>query len=65
MHTMRYDKEKTQWEVGYFEPADDGGEDWHRLEFFDHQRDAERYVNYLNGGEGKAFAWAGIKGQQT
>lgn len=55
MHYMRFIKEDRQWAVGYFEPTDDGGEDWHALETFDSEHEAERYVNYLNGGSGEPF----------
>jgi hypothetical protein len=57
MHTMKFNKDNKTWIVGFFEPVDDGGEDWCGIAEFDTQTQAGRYVNYLNGGPGNPFAW--------
>ena len=60
MHYMRDaespdDPNVVVWEVGYFEPTDDGDESWHPLRRFRFEEHAARYVNYLNGGDGENF----------
>lgn len=56
MHTYRAvttDDEEMRYEVGYFEPTDDGGENWHLLRTFNYASTAARFVNFLNGGTGE------------
>ena len=55
MHSMKYSHDDKIWTVGYFEPTDDGGENWYALEDFKSRGAAERYVNYLNGGTGELY----------
>lgn len=59
MHTYRAvisdDPNVCAYEVGYFGPDDDGDEIWHPLHTFRFARNANRYVNYLNGGNGDLF----------
>jgi hypothetical protein len=54
MHTMK-PHDESGWEVGFFEPTDDGGESWHLIRHFPMMYNAARYVNYLNGGHGEPF----------
>ena len=53
MHTMRYVEDHKVWEIGYFEPTDDGGESWYMIAVVDRPNNAAAMVNFLNGGSGE------------
>jgi hypothetical protein len=45
-------KEKSLWMVGFHVYADDGTPIWHPVRDFGSLAEAERHINYLNGGNG-------------
>lgn len=55
MHYVKKKPREYVWIVGYFEPTDDGGEDWCPVEDFSNKYQAWRFCNYLNGGSGQPF----------
>ena len=59
MHTYRKvtseDYPDGAYEVGYFEPTDDGGESWYALKTYKFEMNAARFTSYLNGGTSELF----------
>jgi hypothetical protein len=57
IHTYERVKDKDLYTVGIYTPIGDGEWCWEEFEEFTSEEDARRLVNYLNGGDGKAFVY--------
>jgi hypothetical protein len=59
MHVYRKTREDGNWlfTVGYWVHINDGDSVWTALEDTSNEAEARQLVNYLNGGDGKAFEY--------